>query len=104
MNSTSATTKHSTMHFIVDIRSVIGTVLIIFGIYLLLCYGLADGAVEMQKAGGVAANLWSGIAVLVVGVLMWIWAVLNPDGGKSPDTGEHTHLSEEQKVADPFNK
>ncbi|MBD3689132.1 hypothetical protein H8R18_06235 [Nanchangia anserum] len=69
-----------------DIRVVIGSVLGIIGIFLLVCSFFTTSAEELAKSGGIHANLWAGLALLVVAIVMWAWAFVAPDGGKSTDS------------------
>lgn len=59
-----------------DIRNFIGTLLGIYGIAL-LGMGLF-GNPELEKTGGVNANLWTGVALAIVGLLFITWAKLAP--------------------------
>lgn len=59
-----------------DIRNIIGGLLGIYGVILLLMGLFADPALE--KTGGVNANLWAGIVLLVVAAAMLLWAKLRP--------------------------
>ncbi|CCH76687.1 conserved hypothetical protein [Nostocoides japonicum T1-X7] len=59
-----------------DIRNFIGALLGLFGIILLLM-GLF-GDTEEAKTGGVNANLWAGIALIIVSVIFLTWARLRP--------------------------
>ncbi|WP_018156864.1 hypothetical protein [Demetria terragena] len=59
-----------------DIRNVIGALLLIYGVILLAMGLFGDGAPE--KTGGVNANLWAGIALLVVGGGFAAWAKARP--------------------------
>lgn len=59
-----------------DIRNIIGGLLGIYGVILLLMGLFADPALE--KTGGVNANLWAGIVLLVVAAVMLLWAKLRP--------------------------
>ncbi|WP_366181383.1 hypothetical protein ABXS69_04690 [Actinomyces timonensis] len=67
-----------------DIRTVIAAVLGIFGLFLLVCSGFLNGEEAMAKTGGVNANLWAGIALIVVAVLMALWWATSPG---DPDEG-----------------
>lgn len=92
MNSTK--TEVTKLQLMTDIRSVIGTVLLIFGVFLLICAAaVGTDPAQLAKTGGVNANLWAGLGLAIVGAVMWIWALVSPDGGKSPD------VLEEQKKA-----
>ncbi len=66
--------KHTAGAF--DIRNFIGSLLAIFGV-ILLAMGLF-GDPETDKTGGVNANLYAGIVLLVVGVVFMAWARLRP--------------------------
>jgi hypothetical protein len=59
-----------------DIRNIIGLLLAIYGV-ILLFMGLFGDA-EEGKTGGVNANLWAGLGLLVVGSLFMAWAKIRP--------------------------
>ncbi len=59
-----------------DIRNIIGALLAIDGAILLVMGLFADP--ETDKTGGVNANLWAGLALLVVGAIFIAWARLRP--------------------------
>ncbi|CAA9410007.1 hypothetical protein [uncultured Nocardioides sp.] len=59
-----------------DIRNIIGGLLGIYGVILVVMGLFAD--TEPDKTGGVNANLWAGIALLVVGVGFLAWARIRP--------------------------
>jgi hypothetical protein len=59
-----------------DIRNIIGGLLATYGVILVLM-GLFGDA-ETDKTGGVNANLWAGVALLVVGGGFVTWARLKP--------------------------
>ena len=59
-----------------DIRMIIGALLATYGVILLLMGVFADP--ETDKTGGVNANLWTGLALLVVGAAFVAWARLRP--------------------------
>ena len=60
-----------------DIRNIIGLLLGIYGLILLLA-GLFGGSGDDAKTGGVNANLWTGVALLVVGAAFLAWARAKP--------------------------
>jgi len=60
-----------------DIRNIVGALLIVYGVILLLA-SFATSDADKAKADGINANLWVGIVMLVVGVLMIFWAVTRP--------------------------
>ncbi|WP_341927188.1 hypothetical protein [Nocardioides psychrotolerans] len=59
-----------------DIRNIIGGLLGTYGVILTITGLVADP--ETDKTGGVNANLWAGLALLVVGVGFLVWARLRP--------------------------
>ena len=59
-----------------DIRNIIGALMAIYGVILTLA-GLL-GEHEPEKTGGVNANLWTGLALLLVGLFFIGWARLRP--------------------------
>lgn len=62
-----------------DLRLIIGGLFVVYGA-ILLVVGLLDGKKEIAKAGGIHINLWTGIAMLVVGLLFLLWSRLGGDG------------------------
>lgn len=63
-----------------DIRVIVGAVLGVIGLFLLVCSVFLNGPEEMSKTGGINANLWSGVALLVIATAMSLWWFLNPEG------------------------
>lgn len=59
-----------------DVRNIIGLLLTAYGVILTLMGLLADTGED--KTGGVNANLWAGLALLVVGLGFMAWARLKP--------------------------
>jgi uncharacterized membrane protein (UPF0136 family) len=59
-----------------DIRNIIGGLLGAYGVILLLMGIFGD--TEEDKTGGVNANLWAGIVLVVVGAIFLTWARLKP--------------------------
>ena len=69
-----ATARKTTGAF--DVRNIIGALLTIYGVILRLMGLFGDTAPE--KTGGVNANLWAGLAMLVVGLGFMAWQKLRP--------------------------
>jgi len=59
-----------------DIRNVIGALMAVYGVILILMGAFGDE--EGEKTGDVNANLWAGIALLVVGIIFLAWARIRP--------------------------
>lgn len=62
-----------------DIRFVIASALGLIGIFLIACSFIFDGADEMAKTGGLNANLWAGLGLSAVALVMGLWWRLRPD-------------------------
>jgi hypothetical protein len=62
-----------------DLRRIIGGVFIALGL-LLAILGLTESQAEIDKAAGVNINLWTGLGMLVFGLLMITWALTRPLG------------------------
>jgi TRAP-type C4-dicarboxylate transport system permease small subunit len=60
-----------------DVRNIIGALLLLYGVILLLA-SFSTSDADKAKADGINANLWVGLALIVFGVLMLVWAVTRP--------------------------
>jgi hypothetical protein len=60
-----------------DLRRIIGGVFVVYGVVLAVL-GLFDSQQEIDKAAGVNINLWTGLGMLVFGILMIVWALTRP--------------------------
>ena len=69
-------TKHAAGAF--DVRNVIAALIGFYGIVLVIV-GIVDNSGDaLEKAGGVNANLWVGIAMLVFAASFALWSRLRP--------------------------
>jgi hypothetical protein len=59
-----------------DIRNIIGSLLGVYGVILLLAGLFADP--ELEKTGGVNANLWTGLALVIAAAAFIGWARTKP--------------------------
>jgi drug/metabolite transporter (DMT)-like permease len=59
-----------------DIRNVIGALLAVYGVILLLMGIFGDE--QSAKTGGINANLWAGVVLIVVGGAFLVWTWLKP--------------------------
>ena len=82
-----AGTKHTAGAL--DIRNIIGALLGVYGVILLLMGLFGDQ--QSEKTGDVNANLWAGLALIVVAAVFLVWARLKPivvpDHVERPDPG-----------------
>jgi hypothetical protein len=69
-----------------DVRRVIGGLFVLYGLVLTVV-GLFDTPAEIRKAAGVRINLWTGLAMLVLGVIFLLWQWRRPlNLGKPQDS------------------
>ena len=55
----------------------IAGLLTLYGV-ILLVKGLTDSSAAVAKAAGIRVNLWTGLGMLVVGLLFFLWLRLSP--------------------------
>lgn len=73
---------------IFDLRLMIGAVFVIYGVSLGVA-GLFDTEADLAKAGGLPINLWTGAAMLVLGIFFLLWARFGrPDGEPDDPPGK----------------
>ena len=68
-----------------DIRRIIGGLFVVYGLILTIV-GIVGSDEVKNKAAGINVNLWTGLAMLVVGVLMIVWALARPVMAEPEDT------------------
>jgi hypothetical protein len=71
-----APTKHAAGAL--DIRTIIAGLIGLYGVVLIVVGLVDNGAAAQMKTGGVDANLWAGIAMVVVAVAFVVWVRLRP--------------------------
>ena len=67
-----------------DVRRFIGGLFLIYGVILFIL-GISASDADVQKAAGVNINLWTGLAMLVVGAIFLAWAFVRPLGEELAD-------------------
>ena len=60
-----------------DVRRFIGGIFVIYGV-ILTVLGIGATDADIEKAAGVNVNLWTGLAMLAVGILFLVWAFTRP--------------------------
>jgi hypothetical protein len=70
-----------------DVRAIIGGMFTLYGVIVTLL-GIFDSSSEIDKAQGVRINLWMGLAMLALGLLMLLWLRLNPPKPITEPAGE----------------
>lgn len=77
-----------------DIRTIIGTLLGIYGVVLLLTYAVGGSGRTSKGGTDTSANLWTGLVLLVAGVLFVVWARTRPT------VVDEANLAEQKAEAD----
>lgn len=60
-----------------DIRRIIGGLFVVYGVIVTIA-GIDPSEADLKKAEGVHINLWTGLAMLVLGLFFLIWMKLRP--------------------------
>ncbi len=68
-----------------DLRRLIGALFVIYGV-ILVVVGIVGSHAVKTKAAGININLYTGIAMLIVAVLMIAWALLRPTVPEPPES------------------
>ena len=72
-----------------DLRSVIGLLFVVYGIVLTIVGIIGETPEQIAKSGGLALNLWTGLFMLVVGIIFYIWAFTKPPLPPEQDHVDH---------------
>jgi hypothetical protein len=72
---------------IFDLRRIIGGLFVLYGIIVTIT-GITDDQAAIDKAQGININLWTGIAMLLLGVFFLAWLKLRPTPPPLPRTAE----------------
>jgi hypothetical protein len=78
--------KHAAGAF--DVRNVIAALIGFYGVVLVVMGLVDNGAAALKKAGGLNANLWVGLAMIVFAVVVALWSRLRPIVVGAPKTSE----------------
>lgn len=68
-----------------DIRRIIGGLFVLYGIILTIT-GIVGSEHVKTKAAGINIDLWTGLGMLVFGILMVVWALTRPTMPEPPET------------------
>ena len=68
-----------------DVRRFIGGLFLLYGLILFIL-GIGASDADVDKAAGVNINLWTGLAMLVVGAIFLAWAFTRPLGEEVADS------------------
>ncbi|MGW3122962.1 hypothetical protein ACWDBW_38605 [Streptomyces sp. NPDC001107] len=76
--------KSATAARIFDLRRIIGGLFVVYGVIVTIA-GITDDQAAIDKAQGVNINLWTGIAMFVLGVFFLVWLKLRPTPPVPPE-------------------
>jgi hypothetical protein len=88
MASQSEGVSHSATATLFDLRSVIALLFVVYGIVLTVRGAAFSSPAEIQKAGGIDINLWTGIVMLVVAAFFVTWVLMRPPVVAAPTEAE----------------
>ncbi len=60
-----------------DLRRILGALFVVYGVIVTII-GIVNFAPDVKRTGGIAINLWAGLAMLVLGLLFFLWDRLSP--------------------------
>lgn len=60
-----------------DLRRILGALFLLYGV-LVTILGIVQNDADIAKTHGIAINLWTGIAMLILGALFFLWDRLAP--------------------------
>lgn len=61
-----------------DLRTVIAALFGVYGVILTILGLVGTSPEDLEKAGGIALNLWTGVGMLVVAGIFVTWLLLRP--------------------------
>jgi hypothetical protein len=81
---------------LLDLRTFIGALFLIFGVVVTI-EGLRATPASIAKASGVNLSLWTGVSMLVIGLVFILWLLARPpslnvkheDLSHAPEVGHH---------------
>jgi hypothetical protein len=68
-----------------DVRRIIGGLFTLYGVVLTIT-GIVGSSHVKHKAAGINIDLWTGIGMVIFGVLMVVWALTRPVMPEPPET------------------
>jgi hypothetical protein len=60
-----------------DVRRIIGGLFVVYGLIVGIA-GIFASDAELKKAQNININLWTGLAMLILGILFLVWLKLSP--------------------------
>jgi hypothetical protein len=78
--------KSATAARIFDLRRIIGGLFVLYGVIVMIA-GFTASDAAIRKAEGVNINLWTGLGMLILGLLFLLWLKLRPIAPPAIDAG-----------------
>lgn len=75
--------EHSAARSLFDLRWLIAGLFILYGVVLIVI-GIFDSPAEIQKADGIRINVWTGLGMLILGLLFGLWSWWRPLRADAP--------------------
>lgn len=75
--------KSATAARLFDIRRIIGGLFVVYGVIVTIA-GISPSDADLKKAEGVHINLWTGLAMLALGLFFLVWLKLRPAQAPAP--------------------
>src|SRR3954454_16029418 len=69
--------RAETLAKLFDLRMFIGSLFVVFGVIVTL-RGLTASQAEIDKAAGINLSLWTGLIMLVTGLIFVAWTLISP--------------------------
>lgn len=60
-----------------DLRRILGALFVVYGVIVTII-GIVNMGADEKRTGGIAINLWAGLAMLVLGILFLVWDLTRP--------------------------
>jgi xanthine/uracil/vitamin C permease (AzgA family) len=76
-------TKSASAARLFDVRRIIGGLFVVYGIIVTIA-GISPSDADLKKAQGININLWTGLAMLALGLFFLIWLKLRPTAPPTP--------------------
>ncbi|WP_434590695.1 hypothetical protein [Streptomyces sp. A5-4] len=76
--------KSATAARLFDIRRIIGGLFTLYGVIVTIA-GINPSAADLKKAQDININLWTGLAMLALGLFFLIWLKLRPTAPPPPE-------------------
>ena len=93
--SEAAELDHGGARNLFDLRTIIGGLFTLYGVFLTI-YGILDSSEAVRKAAGVRINLWTGLGMLAVGLVFLAWMKLRPLTTEELIEAQHEDPDEEE--------